>query len=755
MKLKPSTNHEMLRGIQDIQMDIDESNKHIIMNMLRSQIYSNPIESFVRELISNAVDAHARAGKQDVPFEIWAPTETRHNFIIRDYGNSMTPDVIANVYSKMGSSDKRDSNKELGAFGIGAASPLAYTNLFYIETYTLENEVVTYRKWAQYVDSTQMGKLSLLEEQTVLNEPTGTCITVPTTNGGDLFPIHTAIIQYTTYLKVKPKIHDCSIKHDTKPPVFFGENWKWYEEGIELSSTSSKPTAVVGGVPYPISGAILTQIREQGNSSNLPLIGINIFLKQRMALFFNIGELDLSANREHLQYTAKTIHTLLHRLKQVLEETKVIVASKVHTAPNYLQACQKWYSLPQAVRGILQEANFKWNGRNFTQNISIASKDFDIRSYAYRAKSYYDTTQVIRSNTDHYIHIRPSEYNTIAVYLNDTGTRRVSSQYTTYLIDTCGIECLYILQPEKEGEEGCKIDPRDKELLGVQSLAEVKDRLPKEERKERSFGFIEGYYLPDKMNHRPRATGATAWFETEKYPVDQGGVYVIFEENWYIMRDAKSKDSSSNEKINESTLRTVVKLLGITRLYGFKRAVVHRLADNWIPLTDIIDDKLDEWAENVDLQYVINVAHEREDKKFIHQVFESTLPILLTDSVIKAVDPESPFNKYYQVSKECEGLIQKLSEKLIPLLFMSNKYLEFQQTDITKYYDEVMSRYSIIRGLGNSSVRSYKQHEDVLAKGFADYINLIDENISKDGKEKRCTISIPKTWAALMETLST
>jgi len=46
-------------------------------------------------------------------------------FIVRDYGNSMDKDTIANVYAKMGKSDKRSGNNEMGGWGwIGNLGPL-------------------------------------------------------------------------------------------------------------------------------------------------------------------------------------------------------------------------------------------------------------------------------------------------------------------------------------------------------------------------------------------------------------------------------------------------------------------------------------------------------------------------------------------------------------------------------------------------------------------------------------------------------
>lgn len=104
----------------EVVMGIDEANQRIIMNMLRSQIYSNPLDSAVREIISNGIDAHVAAGCPARPIVINTPNAFQECFSVRDYGHSMTPDIIKNIYAMLGSSSKRDSDTQIGCYGIGA-----------------------------------------------------------------------------------------------------------------------------------------------------------------------------------------------------------------------------------------------------------------------------------------------------------------------------------------------------------------------------------------------------------------------------------------------------------------------------------------------------------------------------------------------------------------------------------------------------------------------------------------------------------
>ena len=60
MKLINNTSSRKFEGKEHIQMGLDLENTSVIMNMLRNNIYTDPINSLVRELYSNAVDAHNR-----------------------------------------------------------------------------------------------------------------------------------------------------------------------------------------------------------------------------------------------------------------------------------------------------------------------------------------------------------------------------------------------------------------------------------------------------------------------------------------------------------------------------------------------------------------------------------------------------------------------------------------------------------------------------------------------------------------------
>ena len=96
------------------------------MDML-AKIYITPLQSAVREYVSNAVDANHKAG-QTHPVTVQLPNEKDSLLIVRDYGNGLDTFDLATIYANFGVSDKKDNNALIGQFGIGSKSGLAISD---------------------------------------------------------------------------------------------------------------------------------------------------------------------------------------------------------------------------------------------------------------------------------------------------------------------------------------------------------------------------------------------------------------------------------------------------------------------------------------------------------------------------------------------------------------------------------------------------------------------------------------------------
>jgi hypothetical protein len=104
-----------------------------IFRILSDSIYVQKIDAVIRELCCNAYDAHIEA-RQDKKFLVKLPSDFDSEFKVRDFGLGLSHEDMS-MYTTYGESTKSSSNAYIGAFGIGAKSPFAYTNTFNVTSY--------------------------------------------------------------------------------------------------------------------------------------------------------------------------------------------------------------------------------------------------------------------------------------------------------------------------------------------------------------------------------------------------------------------------------------------------------------------------------------------------------------------------------------------------------------------------------------------------------------------------------------------
>lgn len=114
------------KPLQTFKSKLDKQATDLIMDML-AKIYITPLQSAVREYVSNAVDANRKAG-QTRPVTVQLPNNKDSLLIVRDYGNGLDTFDLATIYANFGVSDKKDNNALIGEFGIGSKSGLAISD---------------------------------------------------------------------------------------------------------------------------------------------------------------------------------------------------------------------------------------------------------------------------------------------------------------------------------------------------------------------------------------------------------------------------------------------------------------------------------------------------------------------------------------------------------------------------------------------------------------------------------------------------
>jgi len=113
-------------------------------NILSSSLYSNPKLAIIRELSTNANDAHKQAGKEDYPFNLHLPTPSEPFFNIRDYGDGIPEDLIYNIFTSYFVSTKTEDENQTGCFGLGSKTPFSLVDEYEVISYC-EGKKKTYK----------------------------------------------------------------------------------------------------------------------------------------------------------------------------------------------------------------------------------------------------------------------------------------------------------------------------------------------------------------------------------------------------------------------------------------------------------------------------------------------------------------------------------------------------------------------------------------------------------------------------------
>lgn len=301
------------RTIEASGKALDEADYHInpdnivhITQILRN-MYSNPVLAVVREYTSNAIDAHKMAKCND-PIEIHLPTVSEPWFSVRDFGGGLDEDETKELLYGFGSSGehKRNSNDQIGGFGIGCKCAFAVTDSF---TYSVCRDG-TIHLWNCYLDENDMGKAKKLSASPANGVRDGIEVKVPVLPA-DMDKYKVAVLDVFEYLEETPTLVNSDVEIvKAAEPLHSGDlcldiNGTQTQATVEVHrQLGDGPWAIVGGAKYEVD-------IEQLDTPD----GEEARLLNHLILRIGIGTVQLAPNREQLQYSARTkrvLSALLH-----------------------------------------------------------------------------------------------------------------------------------------------------------------------------------------------------------------------------------------------------------------------------------------------------------------------------------------------------------------------------------------------------------------------------------------------------------
>lgn len=359
-----------------IKMRLNENAAAMVFQMFTKNIYSNPIGTVVREITSNCFDSHVEAGiKAPVLIKKSFDDQTNTHYIsFIDYGVGMSPDRVKNVYAVYFESTKRCDNTQIGGFGIGAKSVLAYKRPTGYGTGEYDNSfyVITVYNGVKYyyciVEGTDSPEISLLHEEET-TEHNGTEVRIPVLEK-DLDTFAKEMVRQLYYFEdIIFEGFENTRYGDTllnEYQIIHGKTFLY--RGTEYSSTMH---VCLGRVAYPIDYDVLGL-----NSRNYYI---------PVAVKLEVGEINVTASREQLDYSEHTIKVLKKKLDEVKAEiTQLLIKQyeNIVTLKDYFQ-----------FENEFGELRFP-NGMTLPVTSLINQKDVDLSNFKYSFMKMPDDKQL-------------------------------------------------------------------------------------------------------------------------------------------------------------------------------------------------------------------------------------------------------------------------------------------------------------------------------------------------------------------------
>lgn len=353
------------------KMRLSEHAQSMVFQLFTKNVYSNPIGTVVREITSNCFDSHVEAsqtikGWKDVPVVIKLSRDEQtntHYVSFIDYGVGMSPDRVENVYSVYFESTKRAGNDEIGGFGIGGKTPLAYKRSTGEGEGEYDNSffVITNHDGTKYYYNVYEGaespEWSLFHKENT-NERNGTEIRIPVLER-DVRKFAEEIGRQLYYFEnIIFEGWDDYSHYGVENEYQIIKSKNFLHRGTKFESMH----VCLGKVYYPINFDILG-LREY--DYRIP-VAINV----------PIGKIGVTVSREQLDYSEATVSYLKTRIGEVMSELKTMLSKQyenIVTLEDYFQVKNDFGKL------------FLTDDKYLNIRSLLSAKDIDYSKFKYNA----------------------------------------------------------------------------------------------------------------------------------------------------------------------------------------------------------------------------------------------------------------------------------------------------------------------------------------------------------------------------------
>jgi len=365
------------------KMGMSEDAQAIVFQMFTKNIYSNPIGTIVREITSNCFDSHIEA-KVNEPVVIrkgFDKLANTHYISFIDFGVGMSPDRVENIYGIYFKSTKRTDNTQIGGFGIGGKTPLAYrrsTGFGEGEYDNSFNLITNYEGikygYVIYEGEDSPGIAELFQEPTT--EHNGTEVRIPVLEK-DINTFKREMVRQLYYFEnvvfdgfVADENYKTDIEETLTNDYTIVMAKSFFFRGDDLLDNVH---VCLGRVAYPLDYSVLGV---DSSDYEFPV-----------AIRLEIGEIGVTPSRESLNYSEATIKLLKSKLIAVKKEITEMLGKQyesIITLEDYFK-----------VKNNFGELEFP-NGQSFNVGSIIEQKDVDFSNFKYSFTKMPNDKQLFR-----------------------------------------------------------------------------------------------------------------------------------------------------------------------------------------------------------------------------------------------------------------------------------------------------------------------------------------------------------------------
>ena len=677
--------------------------------ILSNGLYSDKITAVLRELGTNATDAHVMAGATK-PFHVHLPTNSECWFSLRDYGTGLSYDEVMDpddgIYTTYFASNKRGSNELVGSLGLGSKSPLSVSRSFTVTSFyngMKYHYIIT-------LNESNFPEANYLADQTVsTNEPNGLLVQF-SCKSGDIYEFQQKAVQVYQYFAIRPTFN-ISLNFPTIKTVIKGEDNKWAVVNGRAGMSGAR--VVMGNIAYPIVAAKLTGLTPNEQS----VIGQNVEIE------VEIGEVQFTPSRESLSYSPFTIKNIRVRLQQVVKEVLARVTDELDKCKNLWAARIFSRSMLygqnaelKSLRALLPDLAYKNNNLNIEQIIINKCPDyqnFEVSLFAKLSKTsnrgYYDYEKEVNKVNKLTTNFVIAREHTVFVEL-DIDPKKRPHVGIRQAIERGDYKYVYAFtfNTDKARDKLCKYIGIDKsELIKASTLHIDKKPYIKTATNLKRLGTVLVY------NTNPRGrTLRDFWTEDKSIDLDTGGIYVDTKNYQPVVDDRTTHPINLGDVVRAigAISGKPISVIGIKSEKAIKRVAADK---RWFKLTDFVQDLVKKSFDKDDVGwYYRSAARYRNDNIDGIDALAKTANGMSAGYFNNVMDTVNKINKFTLFS-HWNSLVD----------FIKFDVTSYSEADIHKMIEKLYIKYPLVKLLVDNVWHS-SLCDKTIVSSIIEYVNL-------------------------------